>query len=120
MIHQNCGQAVEAILKASVSERSLDNITVVVIAFKNYRKALKQEIDKFESDLKKQNQERSQGRQEENQTQNDNLIEDQHAAEQIENKRMANSNERGKESGIQISKTLNLPNYDVSLADIEV
>ena len=33
---------------------------------------------------------------------------------------MANSNERGKESGIQISKTLNLPNYDVSLADIEV
>ena len=37
--------SVEAILKASVSERSLDNITVVVIAFKNYRKALKAEID---------------------------------------------------------------------------
>ena len=47
-------------------------------------------------------------------------MEDQHAAEQIENKRMNNPNDRGKESGIQISKTLNLPNYDVSLADIEV
>ena len=45
MIHQNCGLAVEAILKASVAERSLDNITVVVISFKNYRKALKAEID---------------------------------------------------------------------------
>lgn len=56
--------AVEAILKASVAERSLDNITVVVIAFKNYRKALKQEIDKFESDMKKQHQERSPERQE--------------------------------------------------------
>ena len=46
-IHQNCGSAVEAILKSSVAERSLDNITVVIIAFKNFRKALKSEIDKF-------------------------------------------------------------------------
>ena len=53
MIHQNCGQAVEAILKASVNERSLDNITVVVIAFKNYRKSLKHEIDQYENELKK-------------------------------------------------------------------
>ena len=44
-IHQNCGYAVEAILKSSVAEKSLDNITVVVIAFKNYKKNLKGEID---------------------------------------------------------------------------
>ena len=41
----------EAILKSSVAERSLDNITVVIIAFKNFRKALKREIDKFQDDL---------------------------------------------------------------------
>ena len=54
VIHQNCGAAVEQILKASVAEKSLDNITVVIIAFKNFRKSLKTEIDKFKLDLKKQ------------------------------------------------------------------
>lgn len=53
-MHTNCGHAVEAILKASVAERTLDNITVVVIAFKNFRKNLKAEVDKFNNDLKKQ------------------------------------------------------------------
>ena len=53
-IHQNCGTAVEAILKSSVAERSLDNITVVIIAFKNFRKSLKREMDKFQEDLQKQ------------------------------------------------------------------
>lgn len=33
---------------------------------------------------------------------------------------MNNQSERSKESGIQISKTLNLPNYDLSLSDVEV
>lgn len=74
MIHQNCGQAVEAILKASVAERSLDNITVVVIAFKNYRKSLKQEIDQFENDLKKQTHGTSIERNDD--TSSSNLIED--------------------------------------------
>ena len=53
VIHSNCGSAVESILKASVAEKSLDNITVVIIAFKNLRKQLKTEIDKFRVDLKK-------------------------------------------------------------------
>ena len=88
MIHQNCGQAVEAILKASVNERSLDNITVVVIAFKNYRKSLKHEIDQYENELKKQTHGTSIDRNDD--TSSSNLIEDQHAAEQIENKRMNN------------------------------
>ena len=52
-IHQNCGGSVEAILKSAVAERSLDNITVVIIAFKNFRKALKAEIDKFSEDLQR-------------------------------------------------------------------
>ena len=53
-MHQNCGFAVEAILKSSVAEKSLDNITVVIIAFKNFRKSLKNEIDKFNDDLRQQ------------------------------------------------------------------
>ena len=51
-------------------------------------------------------------------TSNGNL-EDQHAAEEIENKRLA-PNEQRKESGIVISKTLNLPNYDLTLKEVEV
>lgn len=53
-IHANCGSAVENILKQSVAVKSLDNITVVIISFKNFRKSLKTEIDKFTEDLKKQ------------------------------------------------------------------
>jgi hypothetical protein len=56
LIHSNCGLAVEGILKASVSEKTLDNITVVIIAFKNFRKKLKAEIDEFQRALNLQNQ----------------------------------------------------------------
>ena len=41
-------------MKASVAYKTLDNITVVIISFKNYRKALKAEIDKYNEDLTKQ------------------------------------------------------------------
>jgi len=37
----------------------MDNITVVIIAFKNFRKTLKTEIDKFADELRKQRQEMS-------------------------------------------------------------
>lgn len=50
---------------------------------------------------------------------NSGSIEDSHAAEQIENKRFP-PYERGKESGIVISKILNLPNYDLTLQDVEL
>ena len=46
-MHENCGFAVESILKLSVAQKSMDNITVVIIAFKNFRKTLKTEIDCF-------------------------------------------------------------------------
>ena len=69
----------EQILKASVAEKSLDNITVVIIAFKNFRKSLKTEIDKFKLDLKKQRENSlNEGPQERNNT---SIIEEQHAAE---------------------------------------
>lgn len=116
-MHQNCGFAVEAILKSSVAEKSLDNITVVIIAFKNFRKSLKNEIDKFNDDLRQQ-REASLGN-DANDVTVSSQIEDQHAAEQIENKRSV-PNEARKESGIVIAKTLNLPNYDLTLQDIEV
>jgi hypothetical protein len=37
-IHQQCGYGVEMVLKASVFKRTLDNITVVMIAFENFKK----------------------------------------------------------------------------------
>ena len=36
--HQLCGQAVEVIMKTSLSRKTLDNITVVLISFKNLKK----------------------------------------------------------------------------------
>lgn len=101
-------------MKQAVASRSLDNITVVIIAFKNFRKTLKAEIDKFQDELRRQRSEaHGEG--------TDICVssEDQHAAEQIDNKRVP-QHERGKESGIVISKTLNLPNYDLSLQDVEI
>ena len=87
----------------------------MIIAFKNFRKSLKTEIDKFNDDLRKQKSEING----DNDLSVSNQIEDQHAAEQIENKRLIPSETR-KESGIVIAKTLNLPNYDLTLHDVEV
>lgn len=42
-IHNICGQSIELVLKASVASRTLDNITGVLISFKNFRKTLKRE-----------------------------------------------------------------------------
>lgn len=42
-IHHICGQSIELVLKASVASRTLDNITGVLISFKNFRKTLKNE-----------------------------------------------------------------------------
>ena len=38
-IHQICGYVVEQAMKASVAYKTLDNITVVMLAFKNFKKA---------------------------------------------------------------------------------
>jgi hypothetical protein len=40
-MHQICGASVESVLKASVAERTMDNITVAIICFKNFKKHLK-------------------------------------------------------------------------------
>lgn len=40
-----CGQAIELVLKASVASRTLDNITGVLIAFKNFRKTIKNGLE---------------------------------------------------------------------------
>jgi serine/threonine protein phosphatase PrpC len=40
-IHQICGSSVEIILKASIASRSLDNVTAVLVSFKNFKKSLK-------------------------------------------------------------------------------
>jgi hypothetical protein len=37
-MHQICGVSVESVLKASVAERTMDNITVAIICFKNFKK----------------------------------------------------------------------------------
>lgn len=43
-VHHICGQAIELVLKASVASRTLDNITGVLVSFKNFRKTLKNEL----------------------------------------------------------------------------
>lgn len=43
-IHQICGYVVEQVMKASVSYKTLDNITVVMLAFKNFKHALAEEF----------------------------------------------------------------------------
>ena len=42
-VHALCGQSIELVLKASVASRTLDNITGVIVAFKNFRKTIKNE-----------------------------------------------------------------------------
>ena len=39
-IHQQCGIAVDMVMKTSLVRRSLDNVTVVVIAFSNFENIL--------------------------------------------------------------------------------
>lgn len=43
-IHQTCGYVVEQVMKASVAYKTLDNITVVLLAFKNFKQALSNEF----------------------------------------------------------------------------
>lgn len=56
-IHAACGQSIELVLKASVASRTLDNITGVLIAFKNFRKTLKNEMIEGKKSLKKNDEE---------------------------------------------------------------
>lgn len=37
-VHLLSGAAIETVLKLSVSEKTMDNITVVIVCFKNFRK----------------------------------------------------------------------------------
>jgi hypothetical protein len=43
---------VELVLKASVASRTLDNITAVLVSFKNFRKALKNNLQNSHNSLK--------------------------------------------------------------------
>ena len=43
-IHQTCGYVVEQVMKASVAYKTLDNITVVLLAFKNFKSSLSNEF----------------------------------------------------------------------------
>ena len=39
-VHHQCGVSVEMILKMSVARKTLDNITVVMVAFNNFKRAM--------------------------------------------------------------------------------
>jgi hypothetical protein len=43
-INDICGQSVERILKAAMAKESLDNLSVVMIAFKNFTKMFESPI----------------------------------------------------------------------------
>lgn len=44
-MHLLSGEAVETVLKLSVDQKTADNITVVIICFKNLKKVLKRELN---------------------------------------------------------------------------
>ena len=43
-IHQICGHVVEQVMKGSIAYKTLDNITVVMLAFKNFKESLAEEF----------------------------------------------------------------------------
>ncbi len=54
-VHALCGQAIELVLKASVASRTLDNITGVIVAFKNFRKSIKNAPESVQQKLPNEN-----------------------------------------------------------------
>ena len=46
-IHQLCGEATRDLMKLSLIKQSADNITVIIIAFENFKKAQMAKIDNF-------------------------------------------------------------------------
>lgn len=48
-MHLISGAAVETVLKLSVDQKTADNITVVIICFKNFKKTLKRELNSIEN-----------------------------------------------------------------------
>lgn len=74
-----------------MDQKTADNITVVVICFKNFKKTLKREL---------------------------NLLE--HNPDTEDGEDVASASNNDDSSGIQISSKLNLPNYDVTLEHVEV
>ena len=49
VLHQVCGECVEMVLKGSVAKRTLDNITVVIIAFNNMKKGINRKSSRYNS-----------------------------------------------------------------------
>lgn len=79
-------------LKLSVDQKTADNITVVVVCFKNFKKTLKRELNQLE-----------------------------HNPDTEDGEEVASANSGNDDSsGIQISSKLNLPNYDLTLEHVEV
>jgi len=100
-------------MKASVAERTMDNITVVIIAFKNFKKMLKNEVDTIRGQPLTDSSERN----------SKCTITDEDASvkdEQGDKDNPKSLSGPSAESGIQISKLLNLKNYDLMLEDIEI
>ena len=49
VLHQVCGECVEMVLKGSVAKRTLDNITVVIIAFNNMKNGINCKSSRYNS-----------------------------------------------------------------------
>ena len=103
-----------SVLKVSVAERTMDNITVAIIGFKNFKKTLKQELDQFNRQLELQLDETLP----EVIEQNDGF--DKAVPADVLDTKLQVGAITPAMSGIQVSKQLNLPNYDLNLEDVEV
>ena len=54
-INDQCACAVDMIMKCALERKSLDNITVVLICFKNFEKEINKRIDSHNKDFSYQN-----------------------------------------------------------------
>jgi len=54
-VHQQCGVAVDTVIKNALFRKSLDNVTAVIVAFGNYKRLLKAENENKENQSKLSN-----------------------------------------------------------------
>lgn len=137
-VHQICGNIVELVMKDSIAYKTLDNITVVLLAFNNLKVALNDELINGSSASEAEERENGQVGGTTNQDQQSQASNEPHlpphlknnnntSDEKIDNADSSNGglvySENKEVSGLNrddICKALALPNLDLSYEDVQV
>lgn len=130
-IHQICGNIVEQVMKDSIAYKTLDNITVVLLAFNNLRQSLVDELlsQNYSSDVDDKDQVGGSRQEDQQSVSNEQTSKPPgpNQNEKLDNSDSSNGgliySENKEVTNItneEICKRLNLPNFDVTLYDVEV